>query len=226
MPDDFNSSALSQSGRRFCPLSCDRLYAFVGKHGVGREANPPFVYSNLGFALLGEALAARAGGSYRGTGGATDHRPAGDERHGCRVAAGRPAALDPGVRRPLRARSAVGNGRVRTGRRHQLNRRRPADLSGSAVARRFARSSVVSPASRRRIPWHSHRSRLALRRGHRNLHGTPETFRDMPATRFSIPRAAMPELSWQTRGSQSSPVFCRCTSSSGWRANRRSRSPR
>jgi CubicO group peptidase (beta-lactamase class C family) len=40
------------------------LYDYVGKHGVGRDPNPPFFYSNLGFALLGEALAARAGVSY------------------------------------------------------------------------------------------------------------------------------------------------------------------
>jgi D-alanyl-D-alanine-carboxypeptidase/D-alanyl-D-alanine-endopeptidase len=40
------------------------ISTLLSKHGVGREANPPFVYSNLGFALLGEALAARAGVSY------------------------------------------------------------------------------------------------------------------------------------------------------------------
>src|ERR1019366_4486604 len=40
------------------------LCAYVPRQGVGREANPAFVYSNLGFSLLGDALRVQAGASY------------------------------------------------------------------------------------------------------------------------------------------------------------------
>ena len=40
------------------------LYAYLAKHGVTRPANTSFRYSNLGFSLLGQALANRAGISY------------------------------------------------------------------------------------------------------------------------------------------------------------------
>ena len=40
------------------------LYQFLGKHGVGKPADAGFLYSNLGFGLLGQALADRANTSY------------------------------------------------------------------------------------------------------------------------------------------------------------------
>lgn len=40
------------------------LYEFLAKHGLARPVNPPFVYSNLGFGLLGQALVDRAGTTY------------------------------------------------------------------------------------------------------------------------------------------------------------------
>jgi CubicO group peptidase (beta-lactamase class C family) len=40
------------------------LYAYLARHGVAKPANAGFLYSNLGFGLLGEALANRAGMSY------------------------------------------------------------------------------------------------------------------------------------------------------------------
>jgi len=40
------------------------LYAFMTKQGVARKSDPGFLYSNLGFGLLGNALAVRAGSSY------------------------------------------------------------------------------------------------------------------------------------------------------------------
>ena len=42
----------------------DDLYAFMREHGVGKPDTPQFLYSNLGFALLGEALAKRANSDY------------------------------------------------------------------------------------------------------------------------------------------------------------------
>jgi CubicO group peptidase (beta-lactamase class C family) len=43
----------------------ERLYAYIGKRGVGKPAHANFLYSNLGFGLLGQALANRAGIAYR-----------------------------------------------------------------------------------------------------------------------------------------------------------------
>ena len=40
------------------------LYAFLSKHGVERTEKTEFLYSNLGFGLLGQALADKAGESY------------------------------------------------------------------------------------------------------------------------------------------------------------------
>jgi len=40
------------------------LYDFLVKQGVGRPEKPEFLYSNLGFGLLGQALADKAGESY------------------------------------------------------------------------------------------------------------------------------------------------------------------
>ena len=40
------------------------LYAFLAKHGVGRPERTEFLYSNLGFGLLGQVLAGKAGESY------------------------------------------------------------------------------------------------------------------------------------------------------------------
>jgi CubicO group peptidase (beta-lactamase class C family) len=40
------------------------LYEYIGQHGVALPANAPFVYSNLGVGLLGQALADRAGTPY------------------------------------------------------------------------------------------------------------------------------------------------------------------
>ncbi len=44
--------------------SVANLYAYIGRHGVAKPANPDFRYSNLGFGLLGQALANRAGTTY------------------------------------------------------------------------------------------------------------------------------------------------------------------
>jgi CubicO group peptidase (beta-lactamase class C family) len=41
-----------------------KLYTFLERRGLAREPAPPFVYSNLGFGLLGHALGARAGVDY------------------------------------------------------------------------------------------------------------------------------------------------------------------
>jgi len=41
------------------------LYAFLKKRGVSKEAKPEYLYSNLGFGLLGQALADKAKHSYQ-----------------------------------------------------------------------------------------------------------------------------------------------------------------
>ncbi len=48
----------------YADYSPEKLYAFLKQHGVARPADAGFLYSNLGFGLLGQALSVRAGVSY------------------------------------------------------------------------------------------------------------------------------------------------------------------
>ncbi len=64
MPEDFNRARFGTLAAGFAGYHAAELYAYVARRGVAREADPPFVYSNLGFSLLGEALRARTGISY------------------------------------------------------------------------------------------------------------------------------------------------------------------
>jgi CubicO group peptidase (beta-lactamase class C family) len=64
MPDNFNRARFGTLAAGFAGYHAADLYAYVKSRGVAREADPPFVYSNLGFSLLGEALRAQTGISY------------------------------------------------------------------------------------------------------------------------------------------------------------------
>jgi CubicO group peptidase (beta-lactamase class C family) len=48
----------------YADFDAAKLYAFLAKQGVGRPAKTEFLYSNLGFGLLGQALAVHAGLTY------------------------------------------------------------------------------------------------------------------------------------------------------------------
>lgn len=61
MPDNF---APADNANPYADYDAKRLYAFVAKNGVAKPADAGFLYSNLGFGLLGQALAERAGVSY------------------------------------------------------------------------------------------------------------------------------------------------------------------
>jgi len=61
MPDNIWHEGMANPGADYHAAD---LYAFIGKQGVARQANPPFIYSNLGFSVLGQALADRAGTTY------------------------------------------------------------------------------------------------------------------------------------------------------------------
>lgn len=56
MPDNLGADPADYSVRD--------LYAFMARHGVAKAANAPFLYSNLGVAILGQGLAHRASTSY------------------------------------------------------------------------------------------------------------------------------------------------------------------
>jgi CubicO group peptidase (beta-lactamase class C family) len=64
MPDNFNRARFGTLAAGFAGYHAADLYAYVKSRGIAREADPPFVYSNLGFSLLGEALRAQTGISY------------------------------------------------------------------------------------------------------------------------------------------------------------------
>ena len=61
MPDNFHPADNQNPYVDYRPAD---LYAFLRQHGVARPADAGFLYSNLGFGLLGQALADRAGLAY------------------------------------------------------------------------------------------------------------------------------------------------------------------
>jgi CubicO group peptidase (beta-lactamase class C family) len=61
MPDNFHPA---DPRNPYADYRAADLYRYVASHGVGRPNAPPFLYSNLGVGLLGQALASRAGKSY------------------------------------------------------------------------------------------------------------------------------------------------------------------
>jgi CubicO group peptidase (beta-lactamase class C family) len=61
MPDNFHPA---DPANPYADYNAKLLYEFIGKQGVALAPNAPFVYSNLGVGLLGQALAVRAGMSY------------------------------------------------------------------------------------------------------------------------------------------------------------------
>lgn len=61
MPDNFAPADPSNPYADYTPT---RLYAYIAKHGVALPPNAPFLYSNLGVGLLGQALSNRAGVPY------------------------------------------------------------------------------------------------------------------------------------------------------------------
>jgi CubicO group peptidase (beta-lactamase class C family) len=61
MPDNFKPADPANPYADYRPAN---LYEFLARHGVAKPATPSFVYSNLGFGLLGQALAVRSGLPY------------------------------------------------------------------------------------------------------------------------------------------------------------------
>lgn len=61
MPDNFRPS---DPQNPYADYRAANLYQYLTSHSVAKPENPPFLYSNLGFGLLGQGLAERAGKSY------------------------------------------------------------------------------------------------------------------------------------------------------------------
>jgi serine-type D-Ala-D-Ala carboxypeptidase/endopeptidase len=61
MPDNFNPA---DGKNPYADYHAANLFAFIGKHGVAVPAGASFLYSNLGFGLLGQSLSVRAGTPY------------------------------------------------------------------------------------------------------------------------------------------------------------------
>lgn len=61
LPDNFQPSDRANPYADYHPAN---LYAYVAQRGVSKTKHPPYLYSNLGFGLLGQALAERARTSY------------------------------------------------------------------------------------------------------------------------------------------------------------------
>jgi D-alanyl-D-alanine-carboxypeptidase/D-alanyl-D-alanine-endopeptidase len=63
MPDNFNPT---DPNNPYVDYGVSQLYAYIAHHGVEISADPAFLYSNLGFGLLGQALSNRSGTTYAG----------------------------------------------------------------------------------------------------------------------------------------------------------------
>src|SRR5262249_18804564 len=61
MPFNLNMAAKPNPGAHY---TAEHLYQFLAVQGLARPDGAPFQYSNLGFGLLGTALASRTGISY------------------------------------------------------------------------------------------------------------------------------------------------------------------
>jgi serine-type D-Ala-D-Ala carboxypeptidase/endopeptidase len=61
MPDNFKPADPSNP---YADYHASNLYEYLAGHGLRKPADAAFLYSNLGFGLLGQALANRAGKSY------------------------------------------------------------------------------------------------------------------------------------------------------------------
>jgi len=61
MPDNFTPADESNP---YADYHAANMYAFLAKHGVAKPDKAPFLYSNYGFGLLGQALSVRAGEPY------------------------------------------------------------------------------------------------------------------------------------------------------------------
>ena len=61
LPDNLHPKAQSDP---YADYTAEKLYAYLANRGVSRPEKTEFVYSNLGFGLLGQALADKAGQSY------------------------------------------------------------------------------------------------------------------------------------------------------------------
>ena len=61
MPANFNPA---DNANPYADYGTAALYSYMSQHGVAKPSHAPFLYSNLGVGLLGQALANRAGTSY------------------------------------------------------------------------------------------------------------------------------------------------------------------
>lgn len=61
LPDNLKPS---DPNNPYADYHAANLYRFLSGHGLGKVGDPPFLYSNLGVGLLGQALANRAGVPY------------------------------------------------------------------------------------------------------------------------------------------------------------------
>lgn len=61
MPDNFKPA---NDANPYADYHAANLYTYIASHGVAKPDKPEFLYSNLGFGLLGQALSVRAGEPY------------------------------------------------------------------------------------------------------------------------------------------------------------------
>ena len=153
----------------FADYTQQQLYAFLSSYVLPRDPGEQYEYSNLGMALLGHALARRAGKPVRSLGRRPRARALGDARYADQSDAGSPAALHCWTRCVSRAAEAMGSADIGRLRRLSLHRARHGEVScGVFSACRDTPRTAGSARTRAASPsWQcisQCRSRVASRR--------------------------------------------------------------
>ncbi len=149
MPTNF---APADPDNPYADYGASQLEAFIGQVGVGKPANAPFLYSNLGVGLLGHALGRAAGQAWPQLIAQQVLQTAGHAGDRCRPAPGAARALHRGPRRQSRTGPRLGSGCTRWCRCAALDCGRHAALSRGAAESGWCEGGVAGgPQPARRI---------------------------------------------------------------------------
>ncbi len=136
MPDNFKPQ---NPVNPYADYHAAQLQEFIARHGVAKPADAAFLYSNLGFGLLGYGLSLRAGVPYGQLVATEVTGPLHMSDTGVTLSPEQRTRLIQGYDSELRSDAAVGSGRVRRRRCYQIDGGGHAHLSRWEPASRQVR---------------------------------------------------------------------------------------
>ena len=171
MPDNFQPKDLANP---YADYTVERMYQFLSRYQLTRDAGATVDYSNLGAGLLGHVLARRAGMDYDTLVRTRVTGPLGMRHTGHRALARNAGAPRAGAQSGPGAGAELGSADVCRGRRAPIERERHADVPcrrarlRQLAARQRVRHDAVDPASTLVNGGARHRARLADLQGQRH----------------------------------------------------------